>query len=320
MKLCKLCSKPLAPDKPYDRHPVCIKRMFGVRYVPTLAVTIGDIPTELPHSGQDAPLTWFQQKVPLQLNRKSKKIVPAAPNDNAHFLMKPQVRGLPNLPQNEHTCLTIAAHMGTAVPPHTLMTMPKSPAGMNPVLLSRNFGVRMGKRGQPDTPVKRLDFMKLLGKSDPYQGDLVEIGQSLWDISQFPGLDVQLFFEMVFLAFILGCRDLHFKRFAIIHDEEDYVRLAPAYDMISTELALPGKKEDDFAMPMAGKTSDIRGHDILHFSRMLRIPEKAYERIFFRIFKGKRVIGRLIKNSVLGMDEKLAFSDVINNRFKRLLG
>ena len=94
MKFCKLCGKPLAPDKPYDHHPVCIQRMFGVRYVPALVVTIGDIPTELPHSGQDAPLTWFQQKVPLRLNRTSKKIVPATPDQDVHFFMKPQVRGL----------------------------------------------------------------------------------------------------------------------------------------------------------------------------------------------------------------------------------
>jgi hypothetical protein len=72
-------------------------------------------------------------------------------------------------------------------------------------------------------------------------------------------------------------------------------------------------------MPMLGKTNDISGKDFQEFARFLKIYPKSYDKMFMRFFKGKRLIGRRIKNSNLDIDKKLALSDIVNERFKRLL-
>jgi serine/threonine-protein kinase HipA len=191
--------------------------------------------------------------------------------------------------------------------PHTLIT------------LSDNTTAYLIRRCGREKDQKLLckTFSQILGKEDKHDGTLEEIGEKIKRISEIPGLDVQLFFEMVLLSFILGHGDLHLDKFSVFYDEKKIVRLAPLEDMASTKLFRPD--EPDFAMPMMGKTNDITGSDFQEFARHLKIYPKSYDKMFLRFFKGKRLIGRRIKHSALEMDEKLTLSDIVNERFKRLL-
>jgi len=252
-------------------------------------------------------ISCLQPKLSLRLNRKKKCLELTSKKKDTTFILKPQLKGFPNLPENEHTCMMIAEHLGVPVLPHCLhKTIDGSIA----------YIMRL-KTKMKDRIVKQKTFYKILSKIDKYSGDLFEIGEKIGQISDIPGLDIQLFFEIILLSFLLGNSDIHFKSFSLYYDEKGNARLSPAHDIISSQILIPDT--DDFAISMGGKNRNIRGTDFLAFSQQLKIPEKTYTRILLKLFKGKRIIGKLIKNSPLPIEEKIKLSDLINSRFKRLL-
>jgi len=308
MQRCQICGKEIKDRPGRVYHPSCIKKMFGVKYFPAVVLSLSEIPQPPGKMEKMVSIASLQPRTAMTLNRKKKQLEMTPNQQEGEFILKSQVQALKYLPENQHTCMIIAAHMGTAVLPHCLVPLTDN---------STAYMMRKAGKAKGET-AKQENFLQLLDKRDRYSGDLVEIGEKLRHISDIPGLDVQLFFEIVMLSFLLGNSDIHFESFAALFDEKGNARLSPAYDIVSSQLALPAV--DDFATPMMGKTKNLKGMDFLAFSRNLGIPEKTYTRIFLRFFKGKRIIGRLIKDSPLGMEEKLKFSDILNERFKRLLG
>ena len=243
----------------------------------------------------------------MQLNRKKKYLEPGNPGDP--FMLKPEITTFPGLPQIEKICMTAASVMGIDTPPHSLMTA----GGTTTAFVSRH---PQAPQKPKDPPMTYKSIREILGREHKYTGDMSDIGLKIRALSEFPGLDVQLFFETVLFSFIIGHNDLHLESFAIQIDEQGVRRLAPVWDIVSARFYMP--EIDDFAMPMIGKTIGIKGKDFMNFSQYLKIHEKAYARLFLRFYKGKRVIGRLIKESALSTEEKIKFSDIVNERYKRL--
>ncbi|MCP5053827.1 MAG: HipA domain-containing protein [bacterium] len=305
MKRCRICGKEITRGNNPIHHPICIKRMFGTGYIPRLAVSPGDIPTDYKKEEDKFSISCIQPKIPLQLNRKKKQL--ELGDESGEFILKPGVDYFANLPQIEYICMTAASLMGIAVPPRYLVPLGDS----GPAYVTRRI-----HRPPKEPPVKKKTLREIMGKEKKYSGDLVDIGLKIWDVSEFPGLDVQLFFEMVLFSFIVGHSDLHLESFSVLYDGEGNARLAPAYDIVSAKLFLPDS--DDFAIPLEGKINAIRGKNFMNSSQRLKIHEKAYAKLFLRFFRGKRQIGRLIKESSLSTEEKVKFADVINERFRRL--
>jgi hypothetical protein len=202
--------------------------------------------------------------------------------------------------------MTAAHLLGISVPFHSLVTLQDDSVAF----LERRFPYKK------PIPVKNESLQQVLGRSSKYSGDLVDIGRKIWQLSEFPGLDVQLFFEMVLYYFIIGHTDFHLKSFFLQTDENGAVRLGAAGGMLSDTFYL--NNNDDFAMAMNDKINGLQGNDFLRLAMQIKIHEKAYSKIFLRFFKGKRVIGRLIKESSLSTEEKIKFADIVNERFKRL--
>lgn len=312
MKRCQLCGKQIRVKPERGIHPACIKKMFGVKYFPAIAIEPGD----LPPPGEEQPR---RAKVDVYLNRKTKKLELA--DGKGDFVLKTRSNETPNIPEIEYTCLTIAANMDTPVPFRALIDLP----GGSTALLVKHIGRGYGAA---DNVLNILTASEMMDKNEKYGGDLLDIGKMIGRVSEFPGLDVQLFFEIVLLAFITGDNDLNLERFSVIVSREpgeqdtgeagiEITRLAPLTGLLSRKLFFPD--QDDFMMPLMGKYNFIRGRDFQKFARLLEIHDKAYDKIVLRFFKQKRIIGRLIKNSKLPMDRKIGLSDIINERFKRLI-
>lgn len=290
-------------------HPPCMKQVFDAQYVPPLDISINDLPDT--STKPDQPTTPFsishaQLNVPITFNRKQRKLVKGG--SKVDYTLKLPLENFEHLPQNQNFSMSIASRLKVPVCPHTLIPLKDNTFAY----LVKRPDIVNGKKLGSKT------FFQLLGKEKIHSGSLEEIGDKIRRISEIPGLEVQLFFEIVLLSFILGHSDLHFKKFSILYEGKGKnVRLAPMEDLASTKLFQP--KEDDFALPMNGKTRDMTGEDFREFSRYLRIPAKAYEKMFLRFFEGRRLIGRRIKQSNLDTDEKIEFADIVNERFKRLL-
>ncbi|MCP5106646.1 MAG: type II toxin-antitoxin system HipA family toxin [bacterium] len=309
-KRCLSCGEQIYGDT--AMHSPCITKVFDTQYIPGVTFSMtdpGDHPdVEKPGPpGETFSISHLQSSLPLTLNKAQKEL--EAGGRKPGYTLKFPVESIDGLPRNQNLCMTIASRMRVMVPPHSLLKLQDDTMAL---LVKRYGRWEDGKKAGIKT------FAQILDNGDIHSTSLDEMGDKLRRVSEIPGLDTQLFLEMILFSFLIGHSDLHLKKFAVRHDERKRnVRLAPMDDLAATKLFRPD--EDDFAIPMMGKTTGITGSDFREFAEFLKIHPKAYERMFLRFFRGKRLIGKRINQSVLETDEKIKFSDIVNERFTRLL-
>lgn len=287
-------------------HPPCMKKVFDTTYMPEVIPDPEQIPEPIPlPDKRPFAIADVQRSLPFTFQRKQKIL--AAHGRKPDYNLKLPAPGIKGLTENQNICLGIATRLQVPVPEHTLVNL----GDMGTALLLKRFDRVDGEK------LRHKTFTQILEVEDKYNATLEAIGEKIKRISEIPGLDVQLFFEMVMLSFLLGHADLHLDTFSVLYDDRRLVRLAPLETLASTQLL--GAHDGDFTLPMLGKTENITGRDFLAFSRHLGIYPKSYNKIFLRFFRGKRLIGRKINHSTLSNDDKIAFSDIVNERFRRLV-
>ncbi len=283
-----------------------MRRVFAVEYFPALQLDSDELPVSPAKPTDD----WFsvsqlQPLLQVTFNRKEKFLEKKGRKPD--YTLRMPLDFLPTLTSNQNLCMTIASRLGVLIPPHCLIPLETN----GYACISQRFD------RVDEEKLTRKSFDRILDRSDCYAGTVEEIGEKIRKTSEIPGLDVQLFFEMILLSFIIGHNDLHLKKFSVLYCNKRHVRLAPLEDIASTKLLFP--EEEDFALPMMGKTNNITGEDFANLAGHLKIPAKSYERLFLRFYKGKRLISRVIKHSALEMSEKITFSDMIDFRFRKLM-
>ncbi|MCK4762366.1 MAG: HipA domain-containing protein [Candidatus Aminicenantes bacterium] len=303
MSLCFSCGKKITAQG--DIHPACLRKLFGVDYLPAIDLSLQEISIKAQKMVGKLSISGVQPKLSLIFAKKNKKLEVTAEGGN--YILKPQVQTFRNLPQNENLCMTIAARLNIDVPPHALVKLKDD----SPAYIVKRFDRVKNKK------IHQEDFFQALGKKGKYSGSLEQVGKKLREISRFPGLDAQFFFERVLLFFIIGNGDAHMKNFSVIYEDTGGIRLSPAYDIVSSKLVIPG--EEDFALPMNEKKNNLSRGDFKKFSDYLDIPSKAYDNILARFSAGKSIIENLCLGSALEKEEKEIFLAIVNERYGRLL-
>ena len=77
-----------------------------------------------------------------------------------------------------------------------------------------------------------------------YHGSYEQIGKAIVRYSENPGLDIINYFEQVLFSFLTGNADMHLKNFSLIDQQGIGYILAPAYDMVATNLVVKGDEEE----------------------------------------------------------------------------
>ena len=94
------------------------------------------------------------------------------------------------------------------------------------------------RRGSEWTRLHQEDFAQLLGIPATAKYDVT--WKSCFDIvdeyATTPSKERLALLDRLFTNLLLGNNDAHAKNFALLHDERDAVRLAPAYDLVATSL------------------------------------------------------------------------------------
>ncbi|MFH1460763.1 MAG: HipA domain-containing protein [Candidatus Omnitrophota bacterium] len=298
-KYCDFCGIKTKNDSEY--HSRCLKKLFNTDYFPKIDIDLKNISLKAQDMAGKMSISGVQVKLSLKLNRKNKKLEVA--QENGEYILKPQLETFPNIPQNENLCMNIAYNLGIAVPSHTL------------IQLADNSTAYIVKRFDRDKKEKlhMEDFMQILTEEGKYKCSLEKIGQKIKTSSEFPGLDVQLFFERVLLFFIIGNGDAHLKNFSLIYTPQGRIRLSPAYDIVCTKLVIPD--EDDLALTLNGKKNKITYADFKYFADYLGIKtETCFKNILTKISN----IKELVNNSRLTDQEKKDFLRIIESRLSQL--
>jgi serine/threonine-protein kinase HipA len=152
---------------------------------------------------------------------------------------------------------------------------------------------------------------------DKYQGSYEQIAKAIQKYSVNPGLDLVNFFEVVLFSFLTGNADMHLKNFSLIHQPGTGAVLSPAYDLVATALVNPADDED-VALTLNGKKKKIKRSDFQTAFTTLKLDEKQQQNIFKKMEKAKLKWSAFIEQSFLDSSFKLAYQELINERFARI--
>jgi len=278
-----------------------IRKMFNTSKIPIIDFGLGDMSRKAQRLAGKMSISGVQPKLSVQLDKKRNLLIPVA--EGGEYILKPQVTAFPNIPENEQCCMDIASAMDIDVPLHCLIPLKDGSLAY----VVKRFDRIAGEK------IPQEDFCQILGlgTEDKYKGSVEQIGRKLKEIST--GYDVQLFFERVVFNFIIGNGDAHFKNYSVTYKEKEFIRLAPAYDIICSKLVIPD--ETDSALTINGKNDKLKKDDFDRLADYLNVPAKIR---YVKFDRKLNLIEAVVKDSRLKADSRQEMIDIIKERFSRL--
>lgn len=308
---CLFCYKPLNSGE-VDYHKACARKIFESATVPTLPYTRANI-KELAREivSASTTVTGVQAKLSLDIAR-GKAGEPqrfTIVGLWGRFILKPQTDRFANLPENEDLTMHMAEVSGIKTVPHSLIRF----ADGELCYITRRID-RTKKGGK----IAMEDMCQLSERltEDKYKGSYERIAKLIRQYSAAPLLDVVNFWETVVFSWLTGNADMHLKNFSLYRSSCNYM-LTPAYDLLSTALAMP-EDDEELALTLNGKKKRIKKEDfekVMHDSGM---DEKAITNLFNRFSKAIPKWHELIKESFLPADLQEAYADKIDTMARKI--
>lgn len=307
---CLYCYDPIEGDK--DFHKKCSLAFFGTPTPPHIEYC-WDQMDELAKQVVErrVAIPGMQPKLSMSLIRESAKAANARLTIvgalGGQYILKPPSGRFPEIPENEHLTMRMAATFGIPVAPSSLI---KLKSGELCYITQR---IDRGGQGEK---LHMLDMFQITEAFDKYKGSMEKIGKALDAYSSNTLLDKTYFFDLALFSFLTGNNDMHLKNFSIIETPSGW-GLAPAYDLLNVALVFPEDKEE-LALALAGKKKKLnRGHfEQLAFG--MGLTPKQIKGAFHRMQKNKSKAWKLIDRSFLSEGMKAAYKDIILERYLRL--
>lgn len=311
-KRCYFCYQALGSSE-IDYHPKCARKLFpGHATPPAVEVGVDDIQKLAKEVvNQRLVVTGVQRKLSLGMERKESGLTRLTiVGWNSHYILKPPDEKYPELPEIEDLCMHFAEICKIKTARHGLIPLKTRELAY----ISKRFDRPKKKK---KLPVE--DLCQLMGflTEDKYQGSMEKVGKTIRKYSSNPGVDAVSFFDLALLCFLIGNADMHLKNFSLVTDEQDFVSLAPAYDLVSTALVMP-KDEEESALPLNGKKSNLTRKDFIALGQNLELPEKVIEKSFERMSSFVNPMVNLIPQSFLSKKMQKKAKNLIRDRAGRL--
>ena len=166
-----------------------------------------------------------QDKATLWRTAEGTWAVPTGGHPGTHIL-KPQAAAFPGLVENEHWCMEVARRAGLAAARTWIEQI-----GAAPVLVVERYDRRRRRDGSIER-VHQEDFAQALARASKYQSDG---GPSTYELFSVPGADRNALFDQLMCSWLMGNCDAHAKNYSLLEPGAPDARLAPIYDMLSTE-------------------------------------------------------------------------------------
>jgi serine/threonine-protein kinase HipA len=309
---CLACCEPLKSGSGLY-HRRCSESFFGAQE-----------PPELPYEWQDlnalaeeairarVSVPGVQPKISLHLDRSEGEpgrfTLVGLWGD---FVLKPPHEKYPGMPELEHTCMSMARACGIDTVPFALLPLRSG----EPAFLSRRVDRREGEK------LHMEDMAQLTGKmtEQKYRGSLEQVAKAVWLHSSTPLLDAVRLFELALFCFLTGNSDMHLKNFSLLHEEDGRIRLAPAYDLLATQILLPADREES-ALSIRGKRAKLSARDFRALADGLRLTPKQYENACGRILESLPEMETALARSFAKAAHKDALGGLMRERLGRIDG
>ena len=184
-----------------------------------------------------------------------------------------------NVPVNEYTAMTLASLAGVEIPEIKLVEMDKLDH-LPPINLPKEpyaFGIKRFDRDN-QRRIHSEDFAQVLVKypHEKYNAaNYEQIGRILYQFSGNGLGNAQQFARRLLVNILLANGDAHLKNWSLLYADQFTPELAPAYDIVTTNVYIEGEKE--YALNL-GKTKQWYQVTLDHFETWARkadIPWRA---------------------------------------------
>lgn len=309
-KRCLYCYQPLNEG---DFHPGCSKKMFGLFPPPELPYT-KEAMRELAKQivAQSVSVPGVQAKLSLHLfSEKEKQARFTLVGLWGNYILKPPMAGYPHMAEIEDCTMSLAELCRIPVVPHSLIRL-----GEEFAYITR----RVDRTAKAERPIHMEDFCQLSGKltEDKYRASLESCAGIIRRYASNTMLDMIRFFELALFCFLTGNGDMHLKNFSLIYDQ-GMISLAPAYDLISTRLLIPEKKDpEEFALTMNGKKRKFTRNDFLKFGTYCGLSPKQMQNSFTKLAALPALAAELVDRSFLPAAMGKKYLALIEKRAARL--
>ncbi|NTU52363.1 MAG: HipA domain-containing protein [Chlorobiaceae bacterium] len=310
---CLFCYEPLDSGE-VDFHPKCSREIFGKAIPPLLPydeTQLDELALEIVQS--HTAITGVQPKLSLHLDSSGKTRTPqrfTIVGLWGGYILKPTSQRFPQLPEIEDLTMHMAEALRIVTVPHTLIRMKSGPFAY---LTRRIDRMKKGK-------LHMEDMCQITGRltENKYDGSYEQIAKAILRYSVNPRLDVINFFEVVLFCFLSGNADMHLKNFSLIDiPEREGFTLAPAYDLLSTELVMPADDED-LALTLNGKKKRLTFRDFRMAFKTLSVDEVVQDRIFSKFSKARPVLEHLIDRSFLDTELQTRYKELLQKKYGQI--
>jgi serine/threonine-protein kinase HipA len=301
---CLICATDIESGQEY--HPRCSQSFFGIFPPPALDVSLGGLKEYAAMSVLSRiTVTGVQKKLSLGIENRGKDSRFTIVGLWGNFILKPPVEEYPFLPENEDATMRLASLFGIPVVPHAMIRLSSG---------ELSFISRRIDRDKKGGKIAMEDFCQLSGRltEDKYKGSMERVGKLLRQYSVYPGLDAIDLFERLIFNYLSGNGDMHLKNYSLI-ETPDGMRLAPAYDLVSTALVIPDDQEES-ALTINGKKSRLVKSDFDAMGNNLGIAESAIRKIYGKTTKKRETMVSLVKSSRLEKSMRNALCGLFEKR------
>jgi len=229
------------------------------------------------------------------------------------YILKPAPAGYREVPENEDLTMRLAAVTGIQVPVHGLVY---AKDGTRTYFIKR-FDRKKGRKLYLEDFGQLLD----LSREVKYNTSMENFAKAVQRHTTFPALECREFFLRTLFCFLTGNEDMHAKNFSLFSEDNQVFKLAPAYDLLNSTIAMAGKSKEELAVPLAGKKSKLTRKDLLEYfgKERLGLDEKAIQICLKQLRDSFPDWERLIHKSFLSNEMKKAYLDLLAERRARLI-
>ncbi|MBW1848415.1 MAG: HipA domain-containing protein [Deltaproteobacteria bacterium] len=223
------------------------------------------------------------------------------------FILKPQNPQFPELPENEDLSMRLAAAVGIDVPIHGMVYSKDNTF----TYFIKRFD-RIGRRRK----LAVEDFAQLsdLSRETKYDSSMEKVVRVIETFCTFPAVDKIKLFRLTLVNFLIGNEDMHLKNFSLI-TRDDKIELSPAYDLISTTIALANPQEE-IALPLMEKKSGLNRKTIIDYfgKERLELTDRMINAVLDKIKDSVPIWNELIHVSFLSLEMKEKYLKLLNTR------
>jgi serine/threonine-protein kinase HipA len=283
-----------------------LREMFGKPVRPAIPLTLADVAQQARKFAGKMSISGVQPKLSVRLDDEG--LLPT--ERDGRYILKPQTLGFAQLPQNEYLCMQMGKLFGLLTADCLLLELSDG----SPAYLVKRFDRR--KKGQNIAKLHCEDMQQIIGGQDKYSGSHEQIARAIGEHCSVEAVEMQRLFEITIFNFTIGNGDAHKKNFSLL-TADGRTTLSPAYDLVSSRLALP-EESDEMALTIGGKRNRLTRRDFKEFARHMGITEDYMQKKLDQLVALGGEFDTMIAKSALSDELRERFSQILASRLRRL--